>query len=62
LIKRAIKEKRIMFIGIILIIVGVLLLLAKLDIISGGFWDYFWPVILVALGAKIILGRNKHPA
>jgi hypothetical protein len=51
-----------MFVGILLIIVGVLLLLAKLDIISGGFWDYFWPVILVALGAKIILGRNKHPA
>ncbi len=48
-----------MFIGFALLVAGILLLLAKLDIISGGFWDYFWPILLVALGAKMIFERRK---
>jgi uncharacterized membrane protein HdeD (DUF308 family) len=48
-----------MFVGFAFLIAGVLLLLAKLDLISGGFWDYFWPIILVALGAKMIFDRKK---
>ncbi len=48
-----------MFVGFALLVAGILLLLAKLDIISGGFWDYFWPILLVALGAKMIFERKK---
>ena len=48
-----------MFVGFAFVIAGVLLLLSKLDIISGGFWDYFWPILLVALGAKMIFDRKK---
>lgn len=49
-----------MFVGFALLIAGILLLLAKMGYISGGFWDYFWPIILIALGAKIILDRKRH--
>ncbi len=49
-----------MFVGFALLVAGVLLLLAELDIISGGFWDYFWPIVLIALGAKIIFDKKKH--
>jgi len=48
-----------MFVGFAFLIAGTLLLLSKLDIISGGFWDYFWPILLVALGAKMIFDRKK---
>nr|MBN2278413.1 hypothetical protein [candidate division Zixibacteria bacterium] len=47
-----------MFIGSILVISGILLLLAKLGYIPGGFWDYFWPIILIGLGAKLIFSRK----
>ena len=49
-----------MFWGFAVLIAGVLLLLAEMDIISGGFWDYFWPIVLIALGAKIIFDKKKH--
>lgn len=49
-----------MFVGFALLIAGVLMLLSKLDIISGGFWDYFLPIILVALGAEMIFDRKKR--
>jgi uncharacterized membrane protein HdeD (DUF308 family) len=53
------SEDEIMFIGLILIIAGILLILSRMDIISGGFWDYFWPIILIALGGKLIFDRRK---
>jgi hypothetical protein len=48
-----------MFVGFAFIIAGALLLLSKLGYISGGFWDYFWPIILVALGAKMIFSHKS---
>jgi uncharacterized membrane protein HdeD (DUF308 family) len=48
-----------MFVGFALLIAGILLLLAKFDIITGGFWDYFWPILLIALGAKVIFDHKK---
>ncbi|MEW5922999.1 MAG: DUF5668 domain-containing protein [Candidatus Zixiibacteriota bacterium] len=50
-----------MFFGFAILAAGVLLLLAKMDFISGGFWDYFWPIVLIALGANIIFDKKRHP-
>ncbi len=51
-----------MLIGVLLVIVGIVLLLERLDIIEGGFGTY-WPLILVAIGAVMIFdrlrGRNR---
>lgn len=49
-----------MFIGFAFVIAGILLILHKMDIIYGDFWDYFWPVILIALGAKMIFDQRKR--
>jgi len=49
-----------MFIGFVILVAGILLLLSKMGYISGGFWDYIWPILLIALGAKIIFDRKKH--
>ena len=50
-----------MFIGILLLILGVLMLLDKLGIIYyGNAWDYFFPAALIALGVSFIMRDKKH--
>ena len=48
-----------MFIGILLLILGVLMFLDKLGIIYGSVWDYLIPVALIALGAECIFKRTR---
>ena len=49
-----------MFLGLVVIFVGAILLLERLDVIEGGFSTY-WPAILIALGATMIVNwwRNR---
>ncbi len=45
--------------GFLLIALGVIFLLDKLDIIDfGDFISTFWPVILIAIGIKLVLNKN----
>jgi hypothetical protein len=46
------------FIGLILIAVGVFALLVKLDVLSGSLWSYVWPSIIIALGLSFLWGRR----
>ena len=46
-----------MVIGLIIIAVGVIALLVKLDVLSGSIWNYAWPVILIIVGLSFIFGR-----
>ncbi len=48
-----------MFLGVLLLVMGFLMLLEKMGVIYGDFWDYLWPVALLALGASMILDRKK---
>ena len=45
------------FVGSILVAVGILALLIKLDVLSGSLWSYTWPAILIILGLSFLLGR-----
>ncbi len=49
-----------MFFGIVLVILGVLLLLKEVGIIHWTFWGYFWPILIIALGARMIMGGKKN--
>lgn len=49
-----------MFIGLILVAVGVIALLIKFDVLAGSIWGYAWPVILIILGLVFLFGRRKH--
>ena len=47
--------------ALLLVVAGVVLLLQNLDVIGWGFWLEiwrFWPVLLVAVGVNIMLGRR----
>jgi len=49
-----------MYVGFLLIIVGVLFLLKNLGIISGSFWDILWPIVVVFVGISMLFGRKKR--
>ena len=42
--------------GVILIAIGVVLLLSNLDLVDLGDLLRFWPLILIAIGARIVFG------
>lgn len=47
--------------GLLILAAGIILLLNNLGTIPWTFWDYvapFWPVLLILLGLKIVLGYN----
>ena len=49
-----------MFWGIVLIIIGAILLLDKIHIIAiGSFWDYIWPILILAVGIRMIIGHTQ---
>lgn len=43
--------------AIVLIGLGILFLLGQLDIFSGRFWDFMWPLFLIGLGAWLMVSR-----
>jgi hypothetical protein len=45
------------FVGLILVGVGTIALLIKLEVLSGSLWSYTWPAILIILGLSFLLGR-----
>ena len=48
-----------MFIGLILIAVGVFALLVQLGVLSGSLWSYVWPSIIIAFGLSLLWGRRR---
>jgi len=48
-----------MFFGVLLLILGALMLLTRLDFIPGDTFDYLWPVVIIALGASMIFKNRK---
>ena len=49
-----------MFLGVLILLLGVLLLLQQLDIIRGGVWEFFWPAAVIAIGITMIV-KCRHP-
>ena len=47
-----------MFLGLILLIIGVVFLLKNLGYISEPTWSIIWPAILIVIGLGVILKRK----
>ena len=50
-----------MFFAILLIVLGALLLLNTMGIIVGNFWGFFWAIILLAIGLKMLVSKDHCP-
>jgi len=48
-----------MFVGILLLILGVLMILDRLGLIYGSFWEFFWPSAVIALGVHLIFKHKR---
>jgi hypothetical protein len=48
-----------MFFGIILVILGALLLLNEMGIIHWSGWGVIWPILIIAVGVKLITGEKR---
>ena len=46
-----------MVFGLILIAIGIIALLVKLDVLTGSIWSYVWPAVLIILGLSFLFGR-----
>ncbi len=51
-----------MFLGIMLLLMGILMLLQKFGMLHGAWWNYFWPAAIIALGLSLIFKHNKRPS
>lgn len=49
-----------MFLGTLLLLLGILMMLERLGYIYGPVWDYLWPVVLVALGLHLIIKHRRR--
>ncbi len=49
-----------MFVGLLLLLMGVLLLLGQMGIIRGGIWGYFWPAAIIAVGLSMIFRHKRE--
>jgi len=45
--------------GFLILIIGLFFFLKNLGLITGRLWDILWPLLLIAIGFKMMLGR-KH--
>jgi len=55
-----IHQRRRNFLGIILIVLGVLFLMGSLNLFPWFHWGYLWPLILVAVGLIIIFSARRR--
>ncbi|MFC2130804.1 LiaI-LiaF-like domain-containing protein [Bacteroidota bacterium] len=53
------RKKPPVFTGLLIIGVGILLLADNLNYITGGFWDAFWPLLLVIFGISVLLPGGR---
>lgn len=49
-----------MFLGLILLVTGIVFLLKNLGYISGVVWSIVWPSILIVIGLWILLKREEE--
>jgi hypothetical protein len=48
-----------MWIGLFLVLAGILVLLNNMEILRGEIWDYIWPLFFIMLGASMVLKRMR---
>jgi len=48
-----------MFLGFLVLIIGVLFLMQNLGYISGGVWEIFWPACLIIAGLFLVFRQKE---
>ena len=54
-----VRHRRLTFLGIIIVVIGIVFLLGSLDFFWWFNWRILWPLVLVAIGITIILSAKR---
>jgi amino acid transporter len=54
----AMRERRRMAAGLVLVLVGAVLLASNFNVFFWWRWDVFWPLVIIGVGVFIIAGRQ----
>jgi hypothetical protein len=47
-----------MFIGLVIVVIGLAFLLQNLGIVSGDLWAIIWPCLIIVLGLSIVIKKK----
>jgi len=50
-----------MFLPVLFIVLGALLLLNAMGIITGNFWGFFWAIVFLTVGIKMMIHKGGCP-
>jgi fatty acid desaturase len=56
----AMRERRRMAAGLVLVLVGAVLLASNFNVFFWWRWDVFWPLVIIGVGVFIIAGRQMR--
>ena len=48
-----------MFVGVLLILMGVLMIADRMGYLPGSVWSYFWPAAIILVGLSMVLRRSR---
>lgn len=46
--------------ALLITILGFLMLFDRMGIISGAVWNYFWPMVVIAIGLSMMFNKMTH--
>jgi ABC-type glycerol-3-phosphate transport system permease component len=49
-----------MFIGLIIIVIGLVLLMQNMGFVSSEIWNVIWPSIIILFGISLLMKRNAR--
>jgi predicted membrane protein len=50
-----------MFLAIVFILLGLFLLLNAMGVIAGNFWGFFWAILFIAVGLRMLMKNGNCP-
>jgi len=54
------KKEKLMLFGSIILVIGIALLLQAMGILTGSIWSYFWAILFIVIGLKMVMGKGHH--
>lgn len=46
--------------GTIILVIGIALLLQAMGILSGSVWSFFWALLFICIGLKMVMGKGRQ--
>lgn len=55
-------NRRMWFGPFVVVLVGAVMLLDRFDVLTTSAWNLFWPIVIIVVGARLVMGRPGAPS